>query len=153
MTSSGRRKEADSNLKHKHEIIDKNRLRAFRSMATEVRLIDETIKAMRETVGAKTTNLSSSAGGSDSDGTATERTVEKLLALEAKYNKRKADYVDERQTIERAIEKLDPTQRALIRLYYMDLKTWEETAEALRFSTQHVHRIHAAALIELSNES
>lgn len=151
MILNGRRKEADSDLtKNKYEIIDKNRLRAFRSMATEVRLIDETIRAMRETVGAKTTNLSGSAGGSDSDGTATERTVEKLLALEAKYNKRKSDYVDERQTIERAIERLDPTQRALIRLYYMDLKTWEETAEALRFSTQHVHRIHAAALIELS---
>lgn len=138
--------------KHKRETFDKTRLRAFRSMATEVRLINETMAAMRETIGAKVTNLSAS-GGASADGTATERTVEKLDALESKYKKRKQDYLNERTAIENAIDRLDPTQRALIRLYYMDCRTWEETAEALRFSTQHVHRIHAAALIELSKES
>lgn len=134
--------------------IDKIRLKAFRSQAREMQLLLETIAAMRATVGAKITNANGDiGGGGQPDGTDTERTVEKIIALEQKYNSKRRSYVEERLIIEDALNILEPNERALIRLYYFDLHTWEETAERLHYSYQHIHRLHASALSKLKGES
>ena len=130
-------------------MIDKVRLKQFRAQAKEMQLITETINAMRETIGAKVSG-GNGVGHAQGDGTATELTVEKLMALERKYYAKLRVYVDERDIIESALIVLNPTERALIRLYYFDLHTWEETAELMNYSYQHIHRIHSAALEKLN---
>jgi len=132
----------------KNNVIDKTRLKQFRAQAKEMQLIAETINAMRETIGAKVSGMDGT-GRSQGDGTATERTVEKLLSLENKYLGKLREYADERDVIERALGVLDPNERALIRLYYFDLHNWEEVAKLMNYSYQHIHRIHAAALEKL----
>ena len=136
-----------------HYNIDKIRLKAIRSQAKEMQLLLETITAMRATVGAKITNANGGIGGGQPDGTDTERTVEKIIALEQKYYHKLRTYADERELIENALAVLEPNERALIRLYYFDCLTWEDTAERLHYSYQHVHRLHASALIKLKGES
>ena len=132
-------------------VIDKKRLKHFRALAKETALINETLKTMRETVGAKTSNFSGSngAGKSKSDGSEVEQIVERLIALETKYETMIFDYTEERTVIEAALKMLKPNERAVIRLYYFDCNTWEKTAERLHYSYQHVHRLHASALQKL----
>lgn len=129
--------------------ITKQQLRAFRTQANEIRLLAETIRAMRETLGAKVSDANSPAvhGGNSS---AMERAVEKIIDIERKYQDKVDDYAAQREQIESAIEKLLPNERAVIRLYYLDCLTWEETADKIHFSYQHTHRLHASALNKLN---
>jgi DNA-directed RNA polymerase specialized sigma subunit len=61
-----------------------------------------------------------------------------------------------RRKIDRAISGLpDGTQRLLCSLRYLDGLTWEEIAEKMFYSVQHLHKIHVKALerIELDKDS
>lgn len=51
--------------------------------------------------------------------------------------------------IEAAIECLEPRERTLIRLYYIEGLTWEEVCVSIHYEWAQVHRIHAAALAKL----
>ena len=51
--------------------------------------------------------------------------------------------------IEAAIEKLEPRDRTLIRLYYVEGLTWEEVCVAMHYEWAQIHRIHAKALEKL----
>lgn len=108
---------------------------------------------MRKTVGAKTSNFSGSNSAGKSDGSEVERIVERLIALETKYETMIADYAEERTVIEAAMQILKPNERAVIRLYYFDGNTWEKTADRLHYSYQHVHRLHASALQKLKEKT
>lgn len=65
------------------------------------------------------------------------------------YRKKEADLLSAMQTIEKTIESLEPTERAVIRLYYIKGLTWEEVAVEMSYCWRHVHRIHAQALEKL----
>ena len=51
--------------------------------------------------------------------------------------------------IEQAIECLEPRERTLVRLYYMEGLTWEEVCVEMSYSWRQIHRIHAKALAKL----
>ena len=70
----------------------------------------------------------------------------KLLEL---YKKKQAELDDLLLAIEQAIEKLEPRERRLIRLHYIDGRTWEQVAVAMNYSWRQVHRIHGDALEKL----
>lgn len=55
-------------------------------------------------------------------------------------------------TIERAIDRLEPTQRTLVRLYYIDGLTWEQVAVEIDYCWSQTHRIHSEALKRLKDE-
>ena len=44
--------------------------------------------------------------------------------------------------VEQAIECLDPRERTLIRLYYIEGFTWEEVCVAMSYSWRQIHYIH-----------
>ena len=48
--------------------------------------------------------------------------------------------------IEKAIEALPAREAYLIRLRYMDLKSWESICVEMHYSWKHIHRIHSEAL-------
>lgn len=54
--------------------------------------------------------------------------------------------------VETAIECLEPRERTLIRLYYIDGLTWEEVCVEMCYSWRQVHRIHAVALEKLKEK-
>lgn len=53
--------------------------------------------------------------------------------------------------IEKAIESLNPTERELIRLRYIDGADWTEVAATIHYEWTQTHRIHARALDKMKN--
>lgn len=53
--------------------------------------------------------------------------------------------------IEQAIECLDPRERTLIRLYYIEGFTWEEVCVAMSYSWRQIHYIHKKTLEKLKD--
>ena len=73
---------------------------------------------------------------------------EELLAL---YQEKTTALLGALVHIERAIETLDPRERHLVRLHYIDGKTWEQVAVEMGYSWRQVHRIHGEALEKLKD--
>ena len=63
--------------------------------------------------------------------------LEKLVALQMR--------------IEKAIESLEPTERELMRLRYIDGAEWLDVAEGIHYEWSQTHRIHARALEKIKN--
>lgn len=74
---------------------------------------------------------------------------DKLLEL---YRAKKAELDLALVAIEHAIEKLEPRERRLVRLHYIDGLTWEQVTVAMDYSWRQVHRIHSSALEKLREE-
>lgn len=53
--------------------------------------------------------------------------------------------------VEQAIECLDPRERTLIRLYYIEGFTWEEVCVAMSYSWRQIHYIHKKTLEKLKD--
>ena len=53
--------------------------------------------------------------------------------------------------IEKVIETLEPTERTLMRLRYIDGAEWIEVAEAIHYEWTQTHRIHAKALAKIKD--
>lgn len=53
--------------------------------------------------------------------------------------------------IEKAIEDLNPTERELIRLRYIDGTDWTEVSATLHYEWAQTHRIHSRALAKIKN--
>lgn len=69
-----------------------------------------------------------------------------LLAL---YKAKLKELTEAQLQVEQAIESLDPLERSLMRLRYIDGRKWEEVAVAINYSWQQTHRLHAKALEKL----
>lgn len=68
------------------------------------------------------------------------------------YRQKAAELTKALLEVERAIECLEPRERALVRLYYCDGLTWEEVCVAMSYSWRQVHRIHAKVLEKLKEQ-
>ena len=53
--------------------------------------------------------------------------------------------------IEQAIETLNPTERELMRLRYIDGADWTEVAATINYEWAQTHRVHARALAKIKN--
>ncbi len=74
-----------------------------------------------------------------------------LKPLQEAYRKKLGALVEGQLNIEKAIELLDPTERELIRLRYVDGAEWAEISEILHYEWAQTHRIHARALKKIIN--
>lgn len=90
-------------------------------------------------------------GGSGENYLLEERMDDKaeLLAL---YKEKEAELDAALLIIENAIEMLEPRERQLVRLRYIDGLTWEQVAVEMNYSWRQVHRIHGDALAKLKEE-
>ena len=128
--------------------MTKQELRAFRKQSREIKELRSHLQDITELY-APITAYDRQRFGGETDGTATEQAVEKILALQQKYEARLNAYIDERIRIEQSFDALTPDERAVMRAYYFDSMTWEVIAERLDISYRHVHRLHAHALIAI----
>ena len=90
-----------------------------------------------------------------------ERRIEELERLEADfevvgplrslYREKLAELVEGQLRIEKAIESLNPIERELMRLRYIDGADWTEVAATINYEWAQTHRVHAQALRKISN--
>lgn len=67
------------------------------------------------------------------------------------YQKKLQELVDMQIKIECLIEALNPTERELMRLRYIDGKDWIEVAATIHYEWTQTHRIHSRALAKIKN--
>lgn len=71
--------------------------------------------------------------------------------LQDLYRKKLQTLVDGQLKIEAAIESLNPTERELMRLRYIDGADWIDVAATIHYEWTQTHRIHARALSKIKD--
>ena len=80
-----------------------------------------------------------------------EDCTQKIMDLEEELCSAMADLVDVTCEIARAIQKLDNYDyQDLLVMRYVLGKPWEDIAEDMKYSEQHIHRLHGEALKKIS---
>lgn len=74
-----------------------------------------------------------------------------LQPLHDLYREKLADLIEGQLRIEKALESLNPTERELIRLRYIDGADWTEVAATINYEWAQTHRVHARALAKIKN--
>ena len=72
-------------------------------------------------------------------------------SLRTLYRQKLEELVEGQLRIEKAIEDLNPTERELIRLRYIDGADWNDVAETIHYEWAQTHRVHARALAKIKN--
>ena len=75
--------------------------------------------------------------------------VAQRLMLSQQWEAKQHELTQELKEIEDAVQALPPLERTLLRLHYLEGKTWDEVADALHYSLRHIHRLRAASLKKL----
>ena len=109
--------------------MTKDELRQYRSIQIEICQLERKIKAME--------------GRTDDIGVTD--------ALKELYHEKLKALVECQMRIERVIESLDPTERTLMRLRYIDGAEWIDVAEGIHYEWTQTHRIHARALNKIKD--
>lgn len=134
--------------------MNKKRLRAYREMLNERDHLAGLIEELEVTIyGPKGVTLSTTPKGGSIPGSALENAVIRLTSLREQYCKKVEAITAELTEIEKAIEVLQPRERQLLRLYYVEGITWEQVAVVMQYSWRQVHRIHGDALRQLEKEN
>ena len=76
---------------------------------------------------------------------------EEVQPLRDLYREKLAELVEGQLRIEKALESLNPTERELIRLRYIDGADWTEVAATINYEWAQTHRVHARALAKIKN--
>ena len=79
--------------------------------------------------------------------------VAQRLMLSQQWEAKQHELTQVLKEIEDAVQALPPLERTLLRLHYLEGKTWDEVADALHYSLRHIHRLRAASLKKLQNEN
>lgn len=131
--------------------MDKRELRQYRALLAEIALLEEEQRRIAEGAlsAVALTGMPKGSGTADDTGRLAARLADLAYLIAAKLE----EAIAVRLQIERAIEGLDGQERVLMRLRYIEGKTWEEIAVAMHYAWAQVHRIHARALIKLCNDT
>lgn len=79
-------------------------------------------------------------------GSQQEQIADRTMELREWYRSKIHELVKEELAIEKAIEKLDPTSRMLMRHRYINGLSWEDICKVMHYSKSRIHEIHGAAL-------
>lgn len=71
--------------------------------------------------------------------------------LRDKYREKLQVLIDGQLKIEEVIESLNPTERELMRLRYIDGMEWLDIMAVIQYEWTNTHRIHARALDKIKN--
>lgn len=81
-----------------------------------------------------------------SSGSSQERLADLKMDLSEIYLSEIHTLVAEEIAIEKAIDRLDPASRTLMRHRYIDGLSWEDICKSMNYSKRHLHRIRRKAL-------
>lgn len=73
------------------------------------------------------------------------------IPLKEYYREKLGTLIDGQLKIEKAIESLNPPERELMRLRYIDGRDWTEVCATINYEWAQTHRVHARALAKIKN--
>lgn len=82
-----------------------------------------------------------------------EDLIIKLVDFEIEITKDIDRLVDLKRKACQAINKIDGVYGTILEMRYLECMRWEEIAYRLKYSIQHVYRLHGQALIKIKDES
>lgn len=132
--------------------MTKERLRNYRTLLKEKEILEQQIETVEATLFNPKIQRIKQTPGVRSVGNAVEDLAAKHMELIDLYQDKLTGIATELIEIERAIDALPPTERNLMRLYYINGKTWESVCVSIGYSWKQVHRIHGRALDMLKGE-
>ena len=130
--------------------MDKRELRQYRALLAEIALLEEEQRRIAEGAlsAVALTGMPKGSGTADDTGRLAARLADLAYTIAAKLE----EAIAVRLRIERAIAGLDGQERVLMRLRYIEGKTWEEIAVAMRYHYRHVLRLHERILQGLAQD-
>lgn len=128
--------------------MTKNELRQYRRLGEEIEDLKQRIAELRN-ASLKSPKLDGMPRAPGGSGDPIGATIARIDSLEARLAADEAD----RRLIENVISSVqDVSERMVLRHRYMDDMSWEQIAEAMNYSIQHIYRIHGTALKEISQK-
>lgn len=126
----------------------KSYLKLTRNLDKDIKAIQDTLTKLRSDEMRCTSVLSDMPrGGGSSDRTSI---TDKRIDLE---NKLRQDQIKHYCMIQKATDMIDvlkePEKRAILRQYYINGHTWEETAVLVGYGWSRMHELHKEALAEI----
>lgn len=136
--------------------MDKSELLQYRALRLEVRRLKSQLLSLeRDKYSAPGPNYSAMPGGAPSGGSAVEAKVIKYQDALALYREKVAVKEARLLVIERALESLPTVERLVLRLRYIEGRSWTSVCVALLplgYSERQVYRLHGSALAKLKGE-
>lgn len=130
--------------------MTKERLKAYKDIKKEHRDLELRIAEIDEKLQrARSQRLDGMPRGGSGENYVKEELIDKKDDLLKQYQAKEAELAAELLAIEQAIDTLEPRERLLMRLHYIDGQTWEQVCISMTYSWTQVHRIHGAALERL----
>ena len=129
--------------------MTKEKLRQYGWLMKNVALLEDQLAELETKATSTTINIKQDmiSGGCSEDKMSGQ--VAQIVDLKNQINQKLEKAYAIRQKIEEAIEVLDEREKLLVRLKYIQCKTWEEVAVEMGYTWQHTHKIHAKCLDDL----
>lgn len=128
--------------------MTKDELNEFHWIKRNIDKLEEKLLELEAAATRVTTKLTHEPKGG-SFGDSLSDIVSSIMATQEEINRNVKRMYDCMRDIENAIAVLTPREAYLMRLRYLDLKTWESICVDMNYSWKHIHRIHSAALKKL----
>lgn len=129
----------------------KELLQSYQKMEREKKHLEEMIARKLSTLGGSSPQSDGLPRGNKTSDPTAERAIA-VASLIEKYDKMIVNLTEKCNEIEELIDGLDPMERQLARLRYIDGMQWERVCVEMSYSWKQVHRIHAAILGKLATE-
>lgn len=131
--------------------MTKERLRRYGQIRREVQLLRELLDEVEARMTApKIQQITGMPSSPSHDNDIMDRLVDRHLTLQTRYLEKMDELTAEQIAVEDAIDSLEPFEREIFRLRYIQGTRWEDICVKLNYSWPQVHRYHKAALIKLS---
>lgn len=131
--------------------MTKHELKECRESRREIRqLLDEMEALEAEVTSPKIPKLSGMPPSEPATSDRMAENVAKWVDLQQTYRDKLLRCFDLRMAVEKAMDVLTPTERQVIRAYYIQGMTWEEVCVAVNYSWKQTHRIHSSALQKMA---
>jgi hypothetical protein len=107
----------------------------------------EQVMSLRELAGKASATLTGVKVSGTRDLHYMEDAIAKMVDLEDEINADVDDLVELKRIIVAVVRRVEsPSCQTLLSLRYLCFKRWEQMAEEMNYSVQHLHRIHGTAL-------
>lgn len=134
--------------------MTKSDLQQYRVLVREAEQLRGQVERLESAMTApKVQQLEDRPAGVAREGSALENLVARHEELLELYREKLTALAVAQLRVERAIDGLEPTERCLMRLRYLDGLRWEAVCVKMSYSWRRVHQVHAQALEKLRKES
>lgn len=133
--------------------MTKEELKQYQDIKRELAKLEETYQHVNEDLySTRTSDLSGMPKNQPIEGSnPADAKIDRKGEIRKMYDQKKEELEATLLTIEQAIDALEPNERTVLRLHYIDGLKWEQVCVVGFFSWRTAHRIHARALEKLKS--